>query len=328
MAYYYSSGYTEDDLGEYNLTPYGASYDSASTHGLMAYPSYESNNHQLFEYDYNSIPCYGAYYNPPHSYSSIAYSTSTFSEPRFIEYDPNAMTRYVISYSTVEFNVPEFEDYDPTPYGGGFDIAQTYGKPLPASDEICHPRSVPPDPNALALDGATYGSITLPSGKEETDGQATKIDKGLDSHKEEEQQLHDGSSDKGQGLDSHKEEPYQGDNYYPWSGEEQHGYEYDKPVPQPPSGYGLESMDLCESLFGYWPCLSREKRRGDHQDCTDEGSNNGDQWKGAADYLFGSSYPYGERRGVGGSNGYGDPNYGYQRHYQEQPLYRQVYYDE
>jgi len=26
----------------------------------------------------------------------------------------------------------------------------------------------------------------------------------------------------------------------------------------PPSGYGLEAMDLCESLFVYWPCLSRE----------------------------------------------------------------------
>jgi hypothetical protein len=44
--------------------------------------------------------------------------------------------------------------------------------------------------------------------------------------------------------------------------QENHGGDYDKLVPQyPPSGYGLEAMDLCESLFGYWPCLALEKRR-------------------------------------------------------------------
>ena len=84
-------------------------------------------------------------------------------------------------------------------------------------------------------------------------------------------------------------------------------------------------MGLCESLFGYWLCLSHEERRGDRQDCTVEGCDN-DQWKGTADYAFGSSYPYGERRAVGSN--FGDPNYGYERHYQEQPLFRQVYYDE
>ena len=107
MAYYRSS-YLEDDLGEYNLTPYGDSYDSVPSHGLMDYyPSYDSNNYQFFEY--NSIPCYSAY-NPPHSYSSVAYSTSTFSEPRCIEYDPHVyggdynpgLTQFVISYSRSE----------------------------------------------------------------------------------------------------------------------------------------------------------------------------------------------------------------------------------
>ena len=326
MAYYRSS-YLEDDLGEYNPTPYGDSYDSVPSHGLVDYyPSYDSNNYQFFEY--NSIPCYSAY-NPPHSYSSVAYSTSTFSEPRCIQYDPDVyggdfnpgLTQFVISYSTVEFNVPEFDDYDPTPYGGGYDIAQNYGKPLPASDEICYPRSMPPDPNAV-----TSGSIALPSGKEETGAPAEKPQNGSKQSlaNEEEQQLHD-ISDKG--LDSHKEEPFQGDGSGYGNGiAEEYGYEsYDKPVPEPPSGYGLEAMDLCESLFGYWPCLSREKRRCDRQYCADEGSNS-DPWKGTADYLFGSSNPYGERRAIEGC--YGDPNYGYERHYQEQPLYRQVYYDE
>jgi hypothetical protein len=43
----------------------------------------------------------------------------------------------------------------------------------------------------------------------------------------------------------------------------------------PPSGYGLEAMDLCESLFGYWPCLTRENRGcSDGQECVGEGRSN------------------------------------------------------
>ncbi|KAM0945837.1 putative PLD-regulated protein1 [Dioscorea sansibarensis] len=34
--------------------------------------------------------------------------------------------------------VDDFDDYDPTPYGGGYDLALTYGRPLPPSEEICH----------------------------------------------------------------------------------------------------------------------------------------------------------------------------------------------
>ncbi|KAG2689690.1 hypothetical protein I3843_09G149000 [Carya illinoinensis] len=350
MAYYSSSYYEDDLVDRYNQTPYESVYDSAPTHDFMPYSSYDSSSHQFFEH--NSIPYYGAF-NPPHSTSSIAYSTSTFSEPRFIEYDPNPYggsyksphTHFVISYSAVEFNIPEFEDYDPEPYNGGYDIAQTYGKPLPASDEICYPRMTT-DPNALFVNGVTLGSITLPSEKEEIDGQALKPSNGTEQPPQNEEglQLH-GGSDKDH--DSHKEEPYQGetglgnasDDYHPQAGygsgygngaaaAEEHGYQYDNWVPSnpPPSGYGLEAMDLCESLFGYWPCISREKRRGYGQECAaDEGSNK-DLWKGTADYLFGSSYPYGERRDVGGS--YGVPNYDYERHYQQQPLYMQADYDE
>jgi hypothetical protein len=44
----------------------------------------------------------------------------------------------------------------------------------------------------------------------------------------------------------------------------------------PPSGYGLEATDLCESLFGYRPCLAGEKRRcSNHgqEECADEGGS-------------------------------------------------------
>lgn len=37
--------------------------------------------------------------------------------------------------------VADFDEYDPTPYGGGYDIALTFGRALPPSDEICHPIS-------------------------------------------------------------------------------------------------------------------------------------------------------------------------------------------
>ena len=34
--------------------------------------------------------------------------------------------------------VDDFDDFDPTPYGGGYDIALTYGRPLPPSEETCY----------------------------------------------------------------------------------------------------------------------------------------------------------------------------------------------
>ncbi|KAJ8549940.1 hypothetical protein K7X08_033647 [Anisodus acutangulus] len=36
-------------------------------------------------------------------------------------------------------NVPEFDEYDHTPYGGGYDISLTYGRPTPPSEETCYP---------------------------------------------------------------------------------------------------------------------------------------------------------------------------------------------
>jgi hypothetical protein len=34
--------------------------------------------------------------------------------------------------------VADFDEYDPTPYGGGYDIALTFGRALPPSDETCY----------------------------------------------------------------------------------------------------------------------------------------------------------------------------------------------
>ncbi|KAL0350860.1 UNVERIFIED_CONTAM: hypothetical protein Sradi_4235200 [Sesamum radiatum] len=37
--------------------------------------------------------------------------------------------------------VDDFDEYDPTPYGRGYDIALTYGRPLPHSEETCYPNT-------------------------------------------------------------------------------------------------------------------------------------------------------------------------------------------
>lgn len=36
-------------------------------------------------------------------------------------------------------DVDDFDEYDPTPYGGGYDLVLTFGRPLPPSEEICYP---------------------------------------------------------------------------------------------------------------------------------------------------------------------------------------------
>lgn len=58
----------------------------------------------------------------------------------------------------VDFNEDDFEEYNPHPYLGGYDIALTYGDPLPPSSATCYPisssasppseQTTPPPPHA------------------------------------------------------------------------------------------------------------------------------------------------------------------------------------
>ncbi|RWV88529.1 hypothetical protein GW17_00049380 [Ensete ventricosum] len=60
----------------------------------------------------------------------------------------------------VEFDGDDFEEYNPHPYLGGYDIALTYGHPLPPSSATCYPisssaslpseQTTPPPPHATA----------------------------------------------------------------------------------------------------------------------------------------------------------------------------------
>ncbi|KAJ4915428.1 glycine-rich protein [Raphanus sativus] len=186
---------------------YQIPYDSNQVNNLYDHNYYDSNQHQQF----GSYPMsYNSGYDPmsynsydPMSYNSgydnwngsseyetasaasVAYSVSTMSEPKHLFYDPNVYTTYESPpqfniHRNVQggFNEPEFEEYDPTPYGGGYDIVATYGKPLPPSVKICYPSSSstvaqgnPPSPPEViapvplgVYDGGEVKAVYVPSG--------------------------------------------------------------------------------------------------------------------------------------------------------------------
>ncbi|MED6212869.1 hypothetical protein PIB30_087583 [Stylosanthes scabra] len=344
---YYSYPYSASDYGEYNFNSYASTYDYAQVPTYMSYNSYEYNKPY---YGYDQSLYLSANY-PPQSYqTSISYSATNFTDPKSYEYDPNhGMTHLVISYNTVEFNVPEFDDYDPTPYGGGYDIAETYGKPLPPSDEICYPPSTGSSSTTPPSDAVPAGPIVpLPTVDEkaiipqkETDQQVTEeIPQPQDSSKDQHEVAEDQNYDTSEESESDDEDDnynHSGSGY----GNGINGYsggksdEYEKKVPaQYPSGYGLEAMDLCETLFGYWPCLSRMKRehrceaasphRGHYYYCQEN------IYKEASDYLFGNPYPYGGR-GEDEGSGYGHVGgelvHSYERHYPTQAHHWQSEYN-
>ncbi|KAL4577278.1 hypothetical protein LXL04_013384 [Taraxacum kok-saghyz] len=58
--------------------------------------------------------------------------------------------------------VDDFDDYDSTPYGGGYDIHLTYGRPLPPSEEICYaPTST--SSGGFDYERSNYSSYAEPS---------------------------------------------------------------------------------------------------------------------------------------------------------------------
>ncbi|XP_031258198.1 uncharacterized protein At5g39570-like [Pistacia vera] len=313
-----SQEFSNQNFFEYNPTSYYDAYYLSMNHSVIADSSHEFSNQNFFQY--NPTPYYDASY-PSVNHSAIAYSVSTFCEPKSIVYDlyhgdyNPSVTHSRVSYSisNSEFDDTEFEEYDPTPYCGGYDITQTYGKPLPPSDNLCYPRSMS-DSSVLPSNGVNLGSIESPYGKKDVDESAAKphieskqaptnedtlqASKGDGQNKE-----YDNTHGSSTGEDGH-ENNCEDNPARPNNGNrsnEGNSYEYDTRVTQTPSGYGLEAMDLCESIFGYWPCLARNNKRG--HDCqqvfNEESSSN--LWKETADYLFGSSNPYGENRDEGGS---------------------------
>lgn len=165
--------------------------------------------------------------------------------------------KFTIAYSSSgELKEPEFEEYDPTPYDGGYDQAVTYGKPLPPSDLICYPRSQPK--SNTPLDNFSYDSTPPPCAKD--DPLPLPLQPSIDNG-------------------GRAAEPSGG---YP-SYEHQNGH-------QIPYGSGLEAMDICETIFGYWPCLAKKAHQQMNHHCDQDTII--DPWKAAADYFFGTPLPY------------------------------------
>ncbi|XP_077235927.1 uncharacterized protein LOC143877641 [Tasmannia lanceolata] len=122
-----------------------------------------------------------------------------------------------MAYSYSEFNEVDFPEYDPTPYGGGFDLVLTYGKPLSPSGKICYPRSNS-EPNSSSLDGSSYGSVQPPYGQHPDDHERPQNGGGLTRSYEEERPSDASSGNWPQG-----------------------------PIPVPSHGYDYNG----ESIFGY-----------------------------------------------------------------------------
>lgn len=305
MAFY---GYNDDD-GEYHWTPnFSVSYD------YDAFPISYSSYGQSTNYNY---------YYTTQTHPELSYSVHNSVESKLIQYEngPNSLeTRTIISCYTKEQDDTQFDEYDPTPYDGGFDMAQTYGKPLLPSNEICYPRSIP-ESNGLPLDGFDYGSNHSPYVSH-----TNQLEKPQDQNKEmgvkDEQKSLSGVKEKGI-LEKPIEPPQQDQDFVVDNGKTgekpilekpveplqqdqdfvvgngsigEYGYDCGRHMQQIPYGSGLECMDLCESLFGYWPCIAKENQRRrncNYANVAEDSSSINEQWICAADYLFGNPYGYG-----------------------------------
>ncbi|KAI3456378.1 hypothetical protein Pfo_013041 [Paulownia fortunei] len=287
--------YSEPNILQYEPVEYSSSYN---------YYQYSANPSEI---NY-SAPKLLQYEPPPHDRG----------------YSPSE-TKFTISYSTAEFNDPKFEEYDPTPYGGGYDPATTYGNPLPPSDITCYPRSVPQS-DSISMENFSYASIPSPYGKDDDlPTEPPNGSKPIDTKTDTEAHVKDGDKVTSDVADVEIVEPSSvipgesknGDKVtsdgpdvepssviptdYSPSDEHQNGfengmrgdcgYESERQVAQIPYGSGLEAMDLCECIFGYWPCLAKRAQQQKYCEVCDH-ERRMDPWKSAADYLFGSPAVY------------------------------------
>lgn len=268
-----------------------------------------NDNHYDYYYQYNPIQyqCNNYYYAQPQNvvpqsyyYSdgfncyevrdgycfpvvyNYNYSVSAGSELKSVELEG-------VSMDLIEEGGEVDDDYDPTPYSGGYDIVEAYGKPLPASDAICYPRSG---------SGSEVRAIVAADDFESHNS-------GIESENESESDSCFGSEvsdvdEEGVGL--------RGNGFHDKQiiddslGEENEGVygegEQEKVVVSDDNvldGYELssESPGFCDGLYGYLPCLNKKKNvtvvygTEDSVDKPDE-----DPWKAAADFIFGSLNPY------------------------------------
>ncbi|XP_024982405.1 titin [Cynara cardunculus var. scolymus] len=233
-------------------------------------------------------------------------------------------TNYSISYPQPMdsgFNEPEFEEYDPTPYGGGYDIVSVYGKPLPPSDKTCYPRSNPnpieptpksnpefkPEPTSKPEPGSKPIFIPTPIPLVDPKPEPVPIPVPLVEPEPEPEPapapvpvpMPEPLESKEVGATEREEHSYPDYGYdYPWP-EYDHGYGigvgydhgYGKQVVQiPPYEYNPEVVDLCENIFGSWPCLTRIRKQqmgvDNNPGITYPEKGHRNPWEDCANYFF------------------------------------------
>ncbi|KAJ8443073.1 hypothetical protein Cgig2_004278 [Carnegiea gigantea] len=197
---YYNQPYYSDHHSNHNYYS-SSSYDDQYGYGGYSneqYPRYDQNhyhNTQFHSNTYRHIPSQSLIV---YQYTS-AYDHSESSPKQGSNFiDPISTTGFAVSYSNAQTDPKTdlgFEEYNPEPFQGGYDMSETYGKPLPPSEEICYPPSksdpTPPPPSPYGKGKHNLDTPPLKDQEktlEDDEDQASELD-------EDEEDDHDGSED-------------------------------------------------------------------------------------------------------------------------------------
>lgn len=239
MAYYYTSNQPES-LDNYQYYQHYYNYNHDFNNQVIQEPRYV----QYCDSEY-----YGNAYQQALTPSLVGYYYSNYNHPeslltdngKFHEsgeyYDP-VSTEYVIYYNNstpaeaeAEAKATDIDDEEndpnPKPFHGGYDINEKYGKPLPASEEICYPTSKADPNNIPSMGDFSYGSVPSPYVKEaknDVDGKGEpKQTNGVTASKViQEENPSDFEEDD---YDEEEEEDYGDDDDYDEEEEEEEGEE-------------------------------------------------------------------------------------------------------
>ncbi|KAL8259381.1 hypothetical protein R6Q59_027334 [Mikania micrantha] len=266
------SGFNEPEFEEYDPTPYGGGYDILSVYGKPLPPSDQT--------------CYPR--SKPKPIGPMPTPSST-SQP-----EPTPMS--IVTPIPLDGKEPKL---DPLPI--------PIATPIPAVR--LEPKLKPPIPNPLVepklesmpMPIATPIPLVDPKPKLESEFESVSES---ESNSDSEPELEpDPLELKKVGEREMGKYSYSGHEYdYPWPEYDHntnatgvgydYGYGYGKQVVQvPPYEYSPEVVDLCESIFGSWPCLARIRKQQMRQDNKPGTSGHEHRhhspWEDCAGYIFG-----------------------------------------
>ncbi|KAL8214694.1 hypothetical protein R6Q57_004143 [Mikania cordata] len=260
---------------------------------------------------YEPIACDTNHYVSYHTQYSISNSQedSGFNEPEFEEYDP---TPYGGGYDIVSVYGKPLPPSDQTCYPrskpkpiGPMATPSSTSQPEPKSTPMSIVTPIPLDGNEPKLDhlpipiAAPIPVVRLESMPMPIATPIPLVESEPDSESEPELDP-DPLELKGVGEREIGKYGYSGYEYdYPWPEYDNtnatrvgYDYGYGKQVVQvPPYEYSPEVVDLCESIFGSWPCLARIRKQQMGQDNKPGTSGHENRhlspWEDCAGYIFG-----------------------------------------